>query len=185
MEQCWYESTCTNPLCPKLPGNLTATLAHMSLAPLRTSLLQGVIQTLDRVNPLPESAEHLETGRAGELAAFFYLRRLGYKVVARDWKSPRAPGDIDLIAWDGDELCFVEVKTRTSREFATAEAAIDEHKRRTLRRLAGHYVRNLPEGILSRFDVVSIYYEPAHGKHNSKTADIELFRNAFGWIEFI
>ena len=185
MEQCWYESTCTNPLCPKLPGNLTATLAHMSLAPLRTSLLQGVIQTLDRVNPLPESAEHLETGRAGELAAFFYLRRLGYKVVARDWKSPRAPGDIDLIAWDGDELCFVEVKTRTSREVATAEAAIDEHKRQTLRRLAGHYVRNLPEGILSRFDVVSIYYEPAQGKHNAKTADIELFRNAFGWIEFI
>ena len=185
MEQCWYESTCAGQLCSKSPGNLDATLAHMSLAPLRTSLLQGVLQTLDSVSGQPQSAEHLETGRSGELAAFLYLRRLGYKVVARQWKSPRAPGDIDLIAWDGDELCFVEVKTRTSHDVATAEAAIDEHKRRTLRRLAGHYVRNLPEGTQSRFDVVSIYYEPTDGRHNTKTAEIELFRNAFGWIEFI
>ncbi len=157
----------------------------MNLAALRTGLLQGAIKALDslpvdRGQPL---AEHLETGRAGELAAFFYLRRQGYKVVARDWKSPRAPGDIDLIAWDGDTLCFVEVKTRTSREVATAEAAIDEQKRRTLRRLAGHYARNLPEGTGFRFDVLSIYSTAASGTTSKSAAEIELFRGAFDWSD--
>jgi putative endonuclease len=153
----------------------------MKLAALRTNALEGVIDALDSLAAKPADAPHLETGRAGELAAFFYLRRQGYKVVARDWKSPRAPGDIDLIAWQDDTLCFVEVKARSGREVATAEAAIDEHKRRTLRRLASHYVRNLPEGTPSRFDVLSIYYtgQPA-GK---SSVEIELFRGAFGWSE--
>lgn len=55
---------------------------------------------------------HLATGRHGELAAFFYLRRQGYIVVARGWRSGRLRGDIDLIAWHGETLCFIEVKTR-------------------------------------------------------------------------
>jgi putative endonuclease len=153
----------------------------MSLGTLRTGVLEGVIKTLDRISPKDAAAKHIETGRAGELAAFFYLRRQGYKVVARDWKSPRAPGDIDLIAWDDDTLCFVEVKTRTTHDVATAEASIDEHKRRTLRRLAGYYVRNLPEGTASRFDVVTVYcVENVAGE---STPEVSLFRNAFGWFE--
>lgn len=155
----------------------------MSLAPLRTSLLEGVIQTLDLLPTKPAEAEHLRTGHAGELAAFFYLRRQGYKVVARDWKSPRAPGDIDLIAWQGDTLCFVEVKTRTSNEVATAESAIDEHKRHTLRRLAGHYVRHLPDDTPTRFDVLSIYYPPAANITNKSAAEITLYRGAFDWSD--
>ena len=154
----------------------------MNLATLRTGLLEGVINTLGQLPGKPVLAEHLETGRAGELAAFFYLRRQGYKVVARDWKSPRAPGDIDLIAWDADTLCFVEVKTRTSRDVATAEAAVDQEKRRTLRRLAGYYVRNLPEDTESRFDVVSIYYSRENGADRG-APEVELFRGAFDWCE--
>jgi putative endonuclease len=87
---------------------------------------------------------HLATGRRGELSAFFYLRRQGYVVVARSWRSGRLRGDLDLIAWHGDTLCFIEVKTRTTRDVATAEAAVDEDKRRTLRRLARSYMRQLP-----------------------------------------
>jgi putative endonuclease len=153
----------------------------MSLATLRTGVLEGVIKSLDRIAPKNAGARHIETGREGELAAFFYLRRQGYKVVARDWKSPRAPGDIDLIAWDHDTLCFVEVKTRTSRDVATAEASIDEHKRRTLRRLAGYYARNLPEGTASRFDVVTIYC--VENEAGERIPEVTLFRNAFGWFE--
>jgi putative endonuclease len=59
---------------------------------------------------------HLATGIDGETAAFFHLRRKGYTVVARRWSSGDLPGDVDLIAWQGPMLCFVEVKTRTARD---------------------------------------------------------------------
>jgi putative endonuclease len=123
-------------------------------------------------------APHLELGRRGEEAAFFYLRRQGYIVVALEWRSGKAPGDLDLVAWEGNILCFVEVKTRTSRDFATAESAVDLHKRKMLRRLAKQYLlamKDAPEA--TRFDVVSLYFE------RSRPAEIELFRGAFGWYE--
>ena len=55
---------------------------------------------------------HLATGLLGERAALFELRRRGYIVVAQRWTTPRLRGDVDLIAWHGDRLCFIEVKTR-------------------------------------------------------------------------
>jgi putative endonuclease len=123
-----------------------------------------------------EEPAHLATGRRGELAAYFYLRHLGYIIVARGWRSSRLRGDIDLIAWDGGTLCFIEVKTRTTREVATAEAAVDEDKRRTLRRLASNYRRQLPHNdVTARFDILSIYFE------KEKAAEFELFRGAFDW----
>jgi putative endonuclease len=121
---------------------------------------------------------HLVTGQQGERTAFFYLRRQGYIVVARQWRSGKVPGDLDLVAWDGDTVCFVEVKTRTTRDVATAEAAVDEHKRRTLRRLARYYIRQLPDQEQpTRFDILSIYFE------KEKDAEFDLFKGAFGWIE--
>ena len=85
-------------------------------------------------------------------------------------------GDLDLIAWEGDTLCFIEVKTRTTRVIATAEAAVDEDKRRTLRRLARSYMRQLPsKETAARFDILSIYFE------KEKAAEFELFRGAFDW----
>lgn len=144
----------------------------------RLRLFEGFLNAAARfgVSRLPAPAAHLETGRRGERAAFFYLRRAGYTVVARGWRSSRAPGDIDLIAWDRDTICFVEVKTRTTREVATAESAVDEHKRHTLRRLARLYQRQLPDrNAPARFDVLSIYFE------KDKPAEYELFHNAFDW----
>ena len=149
----------------------------------RAAAWQTVLALMDRV-PVRCAGSggpaHLAVGRAGEEAALFYLRRLGYTIVARDWRSGRAPGDLDLIAWEGDTLCFVEVKTRSSRIVAAAEAAIDEHKRRTLRRLARHYLRQLPDGTSTRFDVVSLYISPGVP---ARKGVFELFRNAFGWEE--
>ncbi len=156
----------------------------MGLATLRTHLLESLIYGLRRhAPPQPSVPEHLATGRQGELAALFYLRRRGYTVVARDWKSARVPGDIDLIAWDGDTVCFVEVKTRTTRDVSTAEAAVDSHKRRTLRRLAEHYLRQLPEDTPSRFDVLSIYYAGAPGTRRERAPAIDFFAAAFDWSE--
>ncbi len=56
---------------------------------------------------------HLATGERGEREALFHLRKSGYTIVARRWKSAKLWGDIDLVGWDGEWLCFVEVKTRS------------------------------------------------------------------------
>src|ERR1700677_24314 len=87
---------------------------------------------------------HLTTGVDGEDAAFFYLGRKGYTVVARRWSSGYQRGDLDLIAWQGPLLCFIEVKTRTAHDLAAAEVAVDSSKRSTLRKLARAYMRQLP-----------------------------------------
>jgi len=104
---------------------------------------------------------HLLAGLTGERAAYFELRRRGYKVVARRWTSARVHGEIDLIAWDGVTLCFVEVKSRTERDLTPAESAIDGHKRDTLRAMSRTYLRTLPlkdrSAISVRFDIVTVY----------------------------
>jgi putative endonuclease len=122
----------------------------------------------------------LATGIDGETAAFFYLRRKGYTVVARRWNSGDVPGDIDLIAWQGPMLCFVEVKTRTAHDASPAEIAVDSHKRNTLRRLARRYVRQLPQETAPpvRFDVMSVYLVPGEKK------EFQHFKGAFGWSEW-
>jgi putative endonuclease len=87
-------------------------------------------------------------------------------------------GDVDLIAWDGDRLCFVEVKTRTVRDQTPAESAVDEDKRRMLRGLARAYLRSFPERerrtIAVRFDVVSVY-------GLGSGAEFDVMQGAFGW----
>ncbi len=122
---------------------------------------------------------HLVTGLNGEDAVFFYLRRKGYAVVARRWSSGNLPGDLDLIAWQGPMLCFVEVKTRTARDNTPAEVAVDSHKRTVLRRLARQYVRQLPQPTAPpvRFDIISVYLVPGEKKA------FQHFEGAFGWSE--
>ena len=122
---------------------------------------------------------HLLTGIEGERAAFFFLRRKGYVVVARRWSAGNLPGDIDLIAWQGPMLCFIEVKTRTAHDITPAEVAIDTHKRDVLRRLARRYIRQLPRETAPpvRFDVISVYLVPG------KEKEIVHFENYFGWSE--
>ncbi|HEY0263543.1 MAG TPA: YraN family protein [Granulicella sp.] len=131
-----------------------------------------------RLRPSTAAAAHLETGLRGERAALFHLRRAGYTVVAIRWTSTRMRGDVDLIAWDGEWLCFVEVKTRTARDNFPAESAVDRDKQRMLRRMARAYLRSFPaearETIPVRFDIVSVYLL-AGG------TECEVVQGAFGW----
>src|SRR5271167_661654 len=76
----------------------------------------------------------LPLGRRGERAAEKYLRRSGYRIVARNFRAARA--EIDLVAMDGDVLVFVEVKTRRSRGAGAPEEAVDERKQKQIRRAA-------------------------------------------------
>jgi putative endonuclease len=145
------------------------------------SLVRSTVRALDRMaarlGKSPQRAAHLEAGSRGEDEAYFHLRKLGYTIVARDYRSPHRRGDIDLIGWDKDCPCFVEVKTRTRRNFMAAEAAIDEDKRATLSSLAHQYLRELshanrkPSNI--RFDVVSVYLE------TGGPPEVTLFKNSF------
>ncbi len=101
-------------------------------------------------------------GRRSEAEAAAYLSTQGYRVVAANYRS--RVGEIDLIAWEGDTLCFVEVKARRGRGRGTAAEAIDRRKLARLRAVAGQYlaawngVREPP----CRFDAVLID-PPARG----------------------
>jgi putative endonuclease len=96
-------------------------------------------------------------GRMGEDLAHRYLRRRGYTVVARNYRPRSGPGEIDLVAWHGDRLVFVEVKTRASVEFGTPDRAVDEDKRVALERAAREYARRANVGWeKTRFDIVSV-----------------------------
>ena len=78
-------------------------------------------------------------------------------MVARNWRPPQGGGEIDIIAWEGDWLVFVEVKTRTSAEWSAPERDIGIEKIQTLRRAARDYIRrtNADQSRI-RFDAISI-----------------------------
>ena len=103
------------------------------------------------------------TGIRGETYAYWYLRRQGYVLIARNYTSAGIKGEIDLIGYDGPVLAFVEVKTRTgeSETFGKPEDSITAEKRRHLSRLAGRFLadRRIPSAPC-RFDVLAIESRP-------------------------
>jgi putative endonuclease len=141
-------------------------------------LTHAAIRALDWVaaHTLPPDKRpvHQRTGRRGEENAYFYLRRRGYVMVACNFRSPHSRGEIDLIGWDKNVLCFIEVKTRTTRDVKPAEAAVDRDKQRALTAVARDYLRHLALPCQWRFDVLTVYYEA-----QSSQPKFELFQNAF------
>src|SRR5215472_9365525 len=140
-------------------------------------LTRATIRMLDSISRIlpgrTATAAHLETGSRGEEEAYFYLRRQGYVIIARNYRTPRSHSELDIVGWDGETLCFIEVKTRTSRKFLPAEAAVDYDKRHDLSRVAREFLRKIPGQLAFRFDVVSVYLE------SGRKPDIVLFKNAF------
>jgi putative endonuclease len=150
----------------------------MTLSGFSGRVTHAAVRALDwvaeRTLPPEDLPRHQQTGRRGEEVAYFYLRRLGYVMVARNFRSPRRRGEIDLIGWENNVLCFIEVKTRTTRDVKPAQAAVDREKQRGLAAVADEYLRYTSSSCRWRFDVVTVYYEP-----QSSQPLIELFRNAF------
>src|SRR5881275_3565255 len=81
-------------------------------------------------------------------------------------------GEIDLIGWHKDILCFVEVKTRTTRNVKPAQTAVDRDKRRELMAVAREYLRHLPASCPWRLEVIAVYYD-----RQSNQPQVELFQN--------
>ena len=103
------------------------------------------------------------TGVRGETYAYWYLRRNGYVMIARNFSSRGIKGEIDLVGYDGTTVAFVEVKTRTSPrdEFGSAEDAVTLEKRRHLSRMARQFLREYrAERAPFRFDILAIEAAP-------------------------
>jgi len=112
-------------------------------------------------------------GDRGEKSAARYLRRQGFKILARKYSN--RIGEIDLVALEGDSLVFVEVKTRRTDAAGNPHEAVDRRKQQKLTQTALAYLkyhRLLEESY--RFDVVSVYWP-----HGEKQPDITHYRNAF------
>jgi len=103
------------------------------------------------------------TGVRGETYAYWYLRRNGYVMIARNFTYRGMKGEIDLVGYDGETLAFVEVKTRTSPrdEFGSPEDAVTPDKQRLLSRMARQFVREYrAKNAPFRFDVLAIEASP-------------------------
>ncbi len=123
-------------------------------------------------------------GKLGEDYAAAYLDQLGYRLVAANFTLPVGRNlrgavvhaEIDLVAYDGDTLCFIEVKTRASDWFAPPQVNVDLRKRRQITRAARVYRQMLGiEDEPHRYDVVTVVL------NDGATPQIELLRNF--WTE--
>jgi putative endonuclease len=145
---------------------------------LQMEMLRRIDALAVRLGRAPGTAAHLSTGLRGEREALFELRKMGYTIVARRWKSTKLRGDVDLIGWEGNSLCFIEVKTRAERGAVPAMFAVDTDKQQMLHKMARAYLRNFSEkhrrDIPVRFDVVSVYLQPSG-------TEFEVLKGAFGW----
>jgi putative endonuclease len=121
-----------------------------------------------------------QLGKLGEQYAAAYLEQLGYRLVAANFTLPvgrnlrgaLVNAEIDLVAYDHDTLCFIEVKTRASDWFAPPQASIDLRKQRQIARAAREYRRLFDlEDDPYRFDAVTIVL--------TDPPQIELLKNFF------
>lgn len=99
--------------------------------------------------------DKISVGKFGEDLACSYLKKLGYKIVERNFRI--RGGEIDIVALDGDTLVYVEVKTRSSHKFGLPEESVGYYKLKFLERASKFYRasrRNLPD--LERIDVLSV-----------------------------
>jgi len=94
-------------------------------------------------------------GKSGEDLACAELRRRGYAILARRFRTPR--GELDIVARDGETLVFVEVKARRDERCGTPQEAVTWHKRRRLAAMADDFLARARLGAVPcRFDVVAV-----------------------------
>ncbi|HEX6278995.1 MAG TPA: YraN family protein [Pyrinomonadaceae bacterium] len=116
-------------------------------------------------NIRPAVTSKRATGDRGERLASDFLESQGYRIVMANFEAPigrdirgtQVIGEIDIVALDGETLCFVEVKTRRDMEFAGPLTNVDLRKQRTVTRTARAYRRIFAiQDIKHRFDVVTV-----------------------------
>lgn len=144
--------------------------ARLAFAAVDFAARKGLAEAVPGDTP-PTSAKYraLRTGVRGETYAYWYLRRHGYVLVARNYTSSGLKGEIDMVGYDGATLAFVEVKTRSAQTSSQSqspasvpaqprpEQAVNWEKRRNLKRMAHQFLRarHVDPGSC-RFDVLAI-----------------------------
>ncbi|WP_199263172.1 YraN family protein [Desulfobulbus oligotrophicus] len=119
----------------------------------------------------------VDIGRQGEQLAITFLKRQGYRIVARNYR--KSFGEVDIIAQQKNTLVFVEVKTRQSTRFGTPFEAVDCRKQRQLSRIAQDYLQSHDSADVSaRFDVIAVRLDRDGG-----LVGIDHLQNAFECIE--
>lgn len=105
-------------------------------------------------------------GQKGEALAVAHLKKRGMRIETRNFRCRL--GEIDLIAWEGQTLVFVEVRSRTSVDYGLPQESIDYRKQRRLRQIAQFYLYGRSEKTV-RFDVVAVQFDqqgnPQHIEH--------------------
>lgn len=120
--------------------------------------MQGYFETFGQVGRIQSwlgRRSRTPLGRWGEWVALKWLLHQRWDVVARNWTTRR--GELDLIAWDREQLVFVEVKTRLAGGLSRPENAMDDDKRDQIEALALSFLSRLELGEVSiRFDLIAI-----------------------------
>jgi putative endonuclease len=122
-------------------------------------MLNWIKDVWNRVTVDEDPADRAAAGARGEQAAADYLQtRHGFTILSRNWRSPRDRRDeIDLVCRDGDILVFVEVKARAEGALVRGYLAVDERKKRALRRAVHAYLAGLtPPPRTFRCDIAEV-----------------------------
>lgn len=126
----------------------------------------------------PASSPKLDLGERGEKAAARHLRRQGYKILVRRFRTKS--GEVDIVCRDKDWLVFVEVKTRRDEALGAPSEAVDKTKQRHMSKVALDYLRLLGYPKINfRFDIVEVLWPPG----TRKPIEIRLIQNAFDLSE--
>lgn len=116
--------------------------------------------------------QKIQIGQIGEKAAIDFLIRKGYQIVEQNFRNKL--GEIDIIAYDGCVMCFIEVKTRNSDVFGSPFESVTYPKQRKIGQVAQSYLKLRGHNeVRARFDVVAVYVD---GK---QCRSVELIKNAF------
>jgi putative endonuclease len=114
-----------------------------------------------------------DVGTHGEFAAIEYLKKIGYEIIERNFRSKY--GEIDIIAKDGDYITFIEVKSRYCKLYGTPSESVTYNKQLKLYKTAQYYImKNKLHNSFFRFDVIEILF-----LHENNNINVNLIKNAF------
>lgn len=116
-------------------------------------------------------ARHNELGKIGEEMAVRYLDEQGYIILERNCRLHH--WEMDIVALKGDTIAFIEVKTRTTEDYGTAEEAVDMRKQRRMMSMADKYVRTHDRNEYPRLDIIAVV-------KNGDNYEVRHTPNAFG-----
>ncbi len=103
----------------------------------------------------PQDVHKKLLGKKGETLVVKFLKKQGYTILKRNYRTPF--GEADIIALDKDEVAFVEVKTRLTDNYGLPSEAVTKEKQRRYRKIAEYYWLETHEEPNARFDVAEVY----------------------------